>query len=59
MMTDDLDGRMRAFEAAMGPCVLPGVWMVARLDERNFTRMTDPFSIKRDRNTNTRTQPRR
>ena len=24
----------------MDPCVLPGVWMVARLDGRNFTRLT-------------------
>lgn len=40
MRTDELEGRMRAFEAAMDPCVLPGVWMVARLDGRNFTRLT-------------------
>ena len=40
MRIDDLDGRMRAFEAALDPCVLPGVWMVARLDGRNFTRLT-------------------
>lgn len=40
MRIDDLDGRMRAFETALDPCVLPGVWMVARLDGRNFTRLT-------------------
>ena len=40
MRTDELEGRMRAFEAAINPCVLPGVWMVARLDGRNFTRLT-------------------
>jgi tRNA(His) 5'-end guanylyltransferase len=40
MKTDELEGRMRAFEEAMDPCVLPGVWMVARLDGRNFTRLT-------------------
>lgn len=40
MRTDELEGRMRAFEAAMDPCVLPGVFMVARLDGRNFTRLT-------------------
>lgn len=38
MKIDDLDGRMRAFETVLDPCVLPGVWMVARLD--NFTRLT-------------------
>jgi hypothetical protein len=32
MRTDDLDGRMRAFEAALDHRVLPDVWMVARLD---------------------------
>ena len=40
MRIDDLDDRMRGFEAALDPCVLPGVWMVARLDGRNFTRLT-------------------
>jgi tRNA(His) 5'-end guanylyltransferase len=52
MRTDDLDGRMRAFEAALDPCVLPGVWMVARLDGRNFTRPTKethPFKAPFDR----------
>ena len=36
MKLDELDGRMRAFEAALDPCVLPGVYMVARLDGRQF-----------------------
>src|ERR1700761_1397848 len=52
MRIDDLDGRMRAFEAAMDPCVLPGVWMVARLDGRGFTRLTKevhPFEAPFDR----------
>jgi tRNA(His) 5'-end guanylyltransferase len=40
MKIDDLDGRMRAFEAVLDPTVLPGVFMVARLDGRNFTRLT-------------------
>ena len=40
MRIDDFDDRMRAFETALDPCVLPGVWMVARLDGRNFTRLT-------------------
>ena len=38
MRTDELDDRMRAFEAAMDPCVLPGVWVVARLDGRGEQR---------------------
>jgi tRNA(His) 5'-end guanylyltransferase len=40
MRIDDLDDRMRAFETAMDPSVLPGIYMVARLDGRNFTRLT-------------------
>ncbi|MFO0893133.1 MAG: tRNA(His) guanylyltransferase Thg1 family protein, partial [Isosphaeraceae bacterium] len=40
MRMDDLDERMRGFEAALDPGVLPGVYMVARLDGRNFTRLT-------------------
>src|SRR5271166_4885950 len=40
MRMDDLDGRMRGFESALNPGVLPGVYMVARLDGRNFTRLT-------------------
>lgn len=43
MRTDDLGGRMRALEAALDPCVLPGVWMVARLDGRSFPRLTRAF----------------
>jgi tRNA(His) 5'-end guanylyltransferase len=40
MRIDDLDDRMRGFESALDPCALPGVYMVARLDGRNFTRLT-------------------
>jgi tRNA(His) guanylyltransferase len=40
MKFDDLDERMRAFETAMDQCVLPGIYMVARLDGRSFTRLT-------------------
>jgi hypothetical protein len=32
MRIDDLDGKLRAFETALDPCVLPGVFLVARLD---------------------------
>jgi tRNA(His) 5'-end guanylyltransferase len=37
---DDLDRVMRVYETAHDHCVLPGLWMVARLDGRNFTRLT-------------------
>lgn len=40
MKFDDLDARMRVFETAHDHCVLPGIFMVARLDGRNFTRLT-------------------
>lgn len=40
MKFDDLDKRMRVFETAHDQVVLPGVYMVARLDGRSFTRLT-------------------
>lgn len=40
MKFDDLDARMRVFETAHDHCVLPGLWMVARIDGRSFTRLT-------------------
>ena len=40
MKFDDLDGRMRRFETAHDHNVLPGIFMVARIDGRNFTRLT-------------------
>jgi tRNA(His) guanylyltransferase len=40
MKFDELDGRLRAFETAHDHCVLPGIFMVARIDGRNFTRLT-------------------
>ena len=40
MKFDDLDRKMRIFETAADLCVLPGLFMVARLDGRNFTRLT-------------------
>lgn len=40
MKFDDLDKRMRVFETAHDFCVLPGVFMVARIDGRGFTRLT-------------------
>src|SRR5205807_528968 len=40
MKFDELDDRMRVFETAHDLCVLPGLYMVARLDGRSFTRLT-------------------
>src|SRR5688572_28017442 len=40
MKFDELDTRMRIFETAHDLCVLPGLFMVARLDGRGFTRLT-------------------
>jgi tRNA(His) 5'-end guanylyltransferase len=37
---DELDSRMRVFETAHDHCVLPGLYIVARLDGRSFTRLT-------------------
>jgi tRNA(His) guanylyltransferase len=40
MKFDELDVRMRAFETARDPSALPGVYLVARIDGRSFTRLT-------------------
>ncbi|QGJ70658.1 tRNAHis guanylyltransferase [Planctomycetales bacterium 10988] len=40
MKFDDLDKTMRQFETAADFCVLPGIYMVARLDGRSFTKLT-------------------
>ena len=40
MKFDALDERMRIYETAHDHCVLPGLWIVARLDGRGFTRLT-------------------
>lgn len=40
MKFDELDSKMRVFETAHDVCVLPGMWMVARIDGRGFTRLT-------------------
>ena len=40
MKFDDLDRKMRVFETAADLRVLPGMFMVARLDGRSFTRLT-------------------
>lgn len=53
MKFDDLDKKMRVFETAHDHCVLPEIYMVARLDGRSFTRLTkethrfeSPFDIR-------------
>ena len=40
MKFDDLDQKMRVFETAHDLCVLPGLYIIARLDGRSFTRLT-------------------
>ncbi|MDQ2769193.1 MAG: guanylyltransferase [Bacteroidota bacterium] len=40
MKFDDLDSRLRVFETAHDHSALPGLYLVARLDGRNFTRLT-------------------
>lgn len=40
MKWDDFEGRMRVYETAHDHTVLPGMYMVARLDGRGFTRLT-------------------
>lgn len=48
MKFSDLEKRMRAFETSYDRSVPPGVFMVARLDGRSFTRLTrDRYSFKR------------
>lgn len=40
MNFDELDAQLRVYETAHDYCVLPGIYMVARLDGRSFTRLT-------------------
>jgi len=40
MKFDDLDSKMRMFETSHDFCVLPGIFMVARIDGRGFTKLT-------------------
>jgi tRNA(His) 5'-end guanylyltransferase len=53
MKFDEFDTQMRIYETSMDFCVLPGMYMVARIDGRNFTRLTKekgkfdtPFDIR-------------
>jgi tRNA(His) 5'-end guanylyltransferase len=50
---EDLDRQMRVFETTHDHCVLPGLHIVARIDGRNFTRLTreihpfdSPFDVR-------------
>lgn len=40
MKFDDLDKKMRVFETSHDTCVLPEMYIVARIDGRGFTRLT-------------------
>ncbi len=40
MKFEELDEKMRVFETAHDHCVLPGIYMVARIDGRGFTKLT-------------------
>jgi len=40
MKFDELDNKMRVFENSHDHCVLPGIYMVARIDGRSFTALT-------------------
>ncbi|WP_265444172.1 tRNA(His) guanylyltransferase Thg1 family protein [Acetivibrio straminisolvens] len=53
MRFSELDEKMRVYETARDYCVLPGMHIVARIDGRNFTKLTKevhkfeaPFDIK-------------
>jgi len=49
MKLDDLETRMRVFETAHDHQVLPGLFMVARLDGRGFTKLVRERRLKRCR----------
>jgi tRNA(His) 5'-end guanylyltransferase len=40
MKFDDLDNKMRIYETAHDRCVLPNMYIVARIDGRSFTKLT-------------------
>lgn len=53
MKFGELDRKMRVFETAADQCVLPGLFVVARLDGRSFSRLTKevcqfeaPFDVR-------------
>ncbi len=40
MKFDELDEKMRVYETAFDLCAVPGMYLVARIDGRSFTRLT-------------------
>lgn len=40
MKFDELDEKMRVYETAFDQCAVPGMFLVARIDGRSFTRLT-------------------
>ncbi len=53
MKFDELDEKMRRYETAFDLCALPGMFLVARIDGRSFTRLTKevhkfetPFDVR-------------
>ena len=40
MKFDDLDSKMRVFETSQDRCILPNMFIVARIDGRSFTKLT-------------------
>lgn len=40
MKFDELDAKMRVYETALDHCIVPGMYIVARIDGRSFTRLT-------------------
>ena len=51
MTFDDLDKKMRVIETANDPVVLPGVYIVARIDGRGFTKRPRSGTRSRRRST--------
>ena len=40
MRFDDFDKQMRVYEESLDQCIIPDMYIVARLDGRSFTRLT-------------------
>ena len=40
MNFDELDKKMRVYEQSIDQCILPDMYLVARLDGRSFSRLT-------------------
>ena len=44
---EDLDKRMRVFEESLDQCIIPGVYLVVRIDGRSFSRLTEERGFER------------